>query len=172
MQRYPGNASPHASPSTCTCKPDASPMQARASTCSHMQVRDCNTSSHATHIICNSHTQQTHTTLTHATLTCNSHMQHHMHLTHKHALRINLAWPAAGLHIGLALIISRACMCSSDARRMQRYPVNASTHAPGLHRVCIVFASCLHGVACTCKSDASLSEKQPLHLLTAPRRRV
>ena len=136
MQRYPGNASPHASP-RARAHAHASPMQARckpelahAATCkseiatqAHMQLT------------CNSHTAHT-ATLTHATLTCNSHMQqHHMHLTHMHSELIYLA--CTGL---LALIFSRACMCSSDARRMQRYPGNASTH---------FFASCLHGVACT-----------------------
>ena len=125
-------------------------------------------------LTCNSHhmqltyTANTDTLTHHATLTC-SHMQlspathtflntscNTMHLTHKHALRINLAWPAAGLHIGLhALIISRACMCSSDARRMQRYPGNASTHAPDLHRACIVFASYLHRVCMGLHAHAS-----------------
>ena len=134
MQRYPVNASPHASPSTCTCKPDASPMQARASTCSHMQVRDCNTNSHATHIICNSHTQQTHTTLTHATLCCNSHMQHHMH---SELIQPDYIWACtdyfSGLHVQLR--------CKAHAAISRDCKHACTGLASYLHRVCIVFAS-------------------------------
>ena len=121
----------YASPSTCTCKPDASPMQARASTCSHMQVRDCNTSSHATHMQL---TYSTHATLTHATLTCNSHMQHHMHLTHMHS---EIIYYRACIGLAYACKLMQL-PCSELMQRLRR---NASPHAAYLHRTCIVLAS-------------------------------
>ena len=154
MQRYPVNASPHASPSTCTCKPDASPskhMQARckpelahAATCKSEIATQTHSNSH--------HMQLTYTANTYnsdtATLTCNSHLQ----LTH--ATQHGLQPAYIGLHrlfLGLACAAPMQGACS-DIRLMQARMHRACIV---LAFCCIVFASCLHGVACTCKSDAS-----------------
>ena len=122
------------------CKPDA----ARASTCSHMQVRDCNTNSHATHIICNSHTQQTHTLshmqLSPATHTCNTTCISH---TNMHSELISMACSRltyractdyfSGLHVQLR--------CKAHAAISRQCKHACTGLASYLHRVCIVFAS-------------------------------
>ena len=143
MQRYPGNASPHASPSTCTCKPDASPMQARckpelahAATCkseiatqAHMQL-----TSYATHIH-SKHIQLSHMQLSPATHTCNTTCISH---TNMHSELISMA---------CSRLTYRACTDYFSGLHVQlRCKAHAAISRQCKH-ACTGLASCLHVLA-------------------------